>query len=414
MSISDRKIIEATQVAYLSCIEKGEKNLILSGKKGPFTVKDLILSTIDVHKIKDFMEADGYDWDNVTLQKMVKYSDLPERDKGLIEQLDNDVLTWKIVDIHDTTIQNGFYGCVIETSDKNAIVGIRGSEGFEDYAGAIHDWVQADFGLLNNEGTIQTEETERYAQILAEQGILDKYETINACGHSLGGNLASHFAVACASNKKTEKIYNKLGEIYNCDGPGVSDEYLEKNKTAISKVAQKITHFKWSPVGSLLYNFPGEKEKFLKTREYYGTGNIKDKIGYYTFGKHDSRSLIYDREGMAEIGEQDLLSKKLKNISLGLEQVPTFTTSAYNLAATTIGKMIYQKENGKIGFKLPFLGDPEDDYRNAPITYQNLKIRAGYLVNGIVNKVKDYTLEMYDKMPTMQMTDNLAISGREL
>ena len=410
---NDKKIIQATQVAYLNCIEKGEKNLILNGKKGPFTVKDLILATINEHDIKDFMEADGYDKDNITIQKMVKYSDLSQRDKDLIAQLDNEVLTWKIVDIHDTTIQNGFYGCVMETSNNEAIVGIRGSEGFEDYAGAIHDWVEADFGLLNNEKTIQTEETERYAKILAEQKILDKYDKIDVCGHSLGGNLASHFAVVCASNKDTEEIYNRLNEVYNCDGPGVSDEYLNKNKTAIQKVASKITHFKWSPVGSLLYNLPGEKEKFLKIREYYGDGNIKDKIGYYTFGKHDTRSLVFDKEGNAEPGKEDILSKSLRGISLGLEQFPTVTTSLYNLAASTIGKMIYQKENGKIGFKLPFMETPEDDYRNYPITYKNLKIRSGYLVNGIVERVKDYATNIYEKIPTMQINETPAVAGRE-
>ena len=408
MENSEKKMLEASQIAYLSCIEVGEKNLILEGKKSPFNVKDLILSTISLRDIKELMEADGIDFDNATFKEIIQYSDLSDWDKGLIQELSNEALSWKIVDIHDTTAKNGFYGCVIETSEENAIVGIRGSEGLNDYAGAVNDWVKSDFGLLNSEGTIQTEEVDRYAIQLAENHILDKYEKIDACGHSLGGNLASHFAVACASNMKTENIYDKLGQISNFDGPGVSDEYLDLHSTAINKVSDKITHYKWSPVGSLLYSLPGENEEFLKTRKYYGNGNIKDKIGYYTFGKHDTRSLIFDGDGMAERGKEGILAKSLGDFSHEMEQIPNTTNAIASLAASTIGKMIYQKEDGSIGFKLPFTGRASDDYRNAPTTYQNMKIKCGDLVNGMVDRVKDYTTGILDKLPDRQNDSRLA------
>lgn len=322
-----------------------------------------------------------------------------------LKQYEDEILHWKIVDIHDTTTQNGFYGCVIETSDDNAIVGIRGSEGFDNYPGLIYDWIQADFGLLNNEDTNQTLETERYAKSLAEEHILDKYKTVDVCGHSLGGNLSSHFAVICASNRNTETVYNKLNNIISFDGPGVSDEYLNKHKTAIDKVSSKITHYKWSPIGNLLYNFPGEKEVFLKTRKYYGDGGIKEKLSYYTFWKHDPRSIIFDKEGNAERGEQGAFEKGLKKVSLGFEQIPNITTAVYTLAASTIGKMIYQKDDGKIGFKLPFIKRPADDYRNVPTTYQNFKIKCGHLTNGVVEYVKNF----YDKVPTIQMNDRYVL-----
>ena len=372
MENSEKKMLEASQIAYLSCIEVGEKNLILEGKKSPFNVKDLILSTISLRDIKELMEADGIDFDNATFKEIIQYSDLSDWDKGLIQELSNEALSWKIVDIHDTTAKNGFYGCVIETSEENAIVGIRGSEGLNDYAGAVNDWVKSDFGLLNSEGTIQTEEVDRYAIQLAEN------------------------------------IYDKLGQISNFDGPGVSDEYLDLHSTAINKVSDKITHYKWSPVGSLLYSLPGENEEFLKTRKYYENGNIKDKIGYYTFGKHDTRSLIFDGNGMAERGKEGILAKSLGDFSHEMEQIPNTTNAIASLAASTIGKMIYQKEDGSIGFKLPFTGRASDDYRNAPTTYQNMKIKCGDLVNGMVDRVKDYTTGILDKLPDRQNDSRLA------
>lgn len=408
MENNEKKMLEASQIAYLSCIEVGEKNLILEGKKQLFNIKDLILSTISLPYIKELMEADGKDIDNASFKDIIQYSDLSDLDKDIIQELSEDALRWRIVDIHDTTANNGFYGCVIETSKDNAIVGIRGSEGLNDYAGVIYDWVESDFGLLNSEGTIQTDEVERYVSQLAENHVLDYYKTIDVCGHSLGGNLASHFAVACASSIKTKEIYEKLGKVHNFDGPGVSDEYIEKHATAISKVSNKITHYKWSPVGSLLYDLPGENEIFLKTRKYYGDGNLKDKIGYYTFGKHDTRSLIFNENGEAERGKEGLLAKSLGGVSIGFEQFPNVTSVVSSIAHATIGKMIYQKEDGSIGFKLPFTRRALDDYRNMPATYQILKIKCGDLVNCVVGKTKDYVMEVLNKLPDVQIDEGLA------
>lgn len=408
MENSEKKMLEASQVAYIGCLEVGEKNLILEGKRAPFNVKDLILSTISLRDIKELMEADGIDIENASFKDIIDYSDLNDWDKGLIKELSDEALTWKIVDIHDTTAKNGFYACVIETSDNNAIVGIRGSEGLNDYAGAINDWVRSDFGMLNSESTIQTEEVERYASKLAENHVLDKYKKIDACGHSLGGNLASHFAVACASDIKTREIYDKLGQVYNFDGPGVSDEYLDVHKTAISKVADKITHYKWSPVGSLLYPLPETEEVFLKTRKYYGDGGIESKIGYYTFGKHDTRSLIFDENGTAERGKEGILAKSLGEVSHGFEQIPNTTNAIASFVSSTVGKMIYQKEDGSIGFKLPFTKRATDDYRNMPTTYENMKIKCGDLINGMIGQVKDYTTSVIDRLPVISNDSMLA------
>jgi len=410
MAHSEKRMLEAAQIAYLNCIEVGEKNLTLEGKKAPYTVKDMIMSTISLRDIKKLMEADGKDIEYASFKDIISYSDLVKRDKELIVELSDEALNWKIVDIHDTTTQNGFYGCVIETSENDAIVSIRGSEGFNDYAGAIHDWAESDFGLLNNEETIQMAEVERYVSKLVDNSVLDKYQTIEASGHSLGGNLASHFAVACASSKKAEDICKKITSVCNFDGPGISSEYIERNETAIKKVSNRITHYKWSPVGSLLYNVPGSKEEFLKTRKYYEKSTkLSDKIAYYTFVKHDSRSLIFDDDGVAQRGKEDNLAKALGGISHGLEHMPTITNALYALAESTIGKMIYQKDDGKIGFKLPFVERAEDDYRNVPESCRELKLKCGDIVNEILYEVKDYTTKVMDKMPQMSSRNDLVL-----
>lgn len=390
MANSEKILKQSTQVAYLDCLEKGEKNLIVNGKKGPFSIKQLILATIDIDSIRNKIEETKINDDEKVFQKIVMHSDLDIHDKQIIAGFEDEILNWKIVYIHNMTDINGFYGCVVETSDYNAIVCFRGSEGFEDYAGVVYDWVQSDLGLLNQTETIQTIETERFAIILNERNVLDKYETVDVAGHSLGGNLSSHFAVVCTAREETQKIFDKIDRAYNFDGPGVSDEYIHKNRNSIDKAASKITHYKWSPIGSLLYNLPGENEVFLKTRKYYGEGGFKDKIRYYTFGKHDTKSLTFDENGMAIRGKEGFLAKKLKKVSLDFEQIPTITNAIYALAASTVGKLIYKKEDGKIGFKLPFVNKSKNNHRGEDLEYQNLKLKYCDMVNVVVEQVKEY------------------------
>ena len=66
------------------------------------------MSTISLRDIKELMEADGIDIENASFKDIIDYSDLNDWDKGLIKELSDEALTWKIVDIHDTTAKNGF------------------------------------------------------------------------------------------------------------------------------------------------------------------------------------------------------------------------------------------------------------------------------------------------------------------
>ena len=217
MKYTDKELKDATQIAYLNFIEKSVNNMKADGKNFPFSIRDLM-----------------------------KGADIDSNDKEILELLPESALDWKIKDIHNTKNENGFYACVIETSDENAIVAFRGSEGFTQYRDLVYDWGQSDFGLLNNKETPQHTETEKYANRLAEEKVLDQYKSIAATGHSLGGNLASHFAIVNAYGDQKKDIFQKLNQVVNFDGPGVSNKYLEYNEDAIKKAAPKIQHYKWS------------------------------------------------------------------------------------------------------------------------------------------------------------------------
>lgn len=150
MSYTDKELKEATQIAYLNCIEKNIKNLIADGETGPFTLKELISQNIDLDLAKKNLALEGKSIEKMKLQELAQYSDMSDLDKEIIGKLSDEMLEWKIADIHDMTSENGFYSCVIETSPKDAIVAFRGSEGTKTYSGLVYDWIDADFGLLNS------------------------------------------------------------------------------------------------------------------------------------------------------------------------------------------------------------------------------------------------------------------------
>lgn len=70
------------------------------------------------------------------------------------------VKKWSISAVHDSNSDNGFYACVIDTGDGNAIVAYRGSEGMgsdeKGLANLQHDWIEADLGILNSDGEKKT------------------------------------------------------------------------------------------------------------------------------------------------------------------------------------------------------------------------------------------------------------------
>lgn len=118
----------ATQVAYLSFLGDASENLKADGRKGPFTVRELIMSWINFDVAMLLAKQAGISKEEITLQVLVEYSDLRGADKAIIKTFTDEVLDWKIVSIHDRNEENGLYACTIEDSEKTAIVAFRGSE----------------------------------------------------------------------------------------------------------------------------------------------------------------------------------------------------------------------------------------------------------------------------------------------
>ncbi len=385
MAHTDKELKEATQVAYLEFIENAVKNKIADGEIGPFSIKDLIVSSID----KELLDK----YPNERLQDLVQYTDMREIDKDIISRFSDDILDWKIADIHDKVSDNGFYGCVIETSPNDAIVAFRGSEGLTTYNGLVYDWMKSNFGLVNSTGTIQHKEVENYADNLSKNGVLNKYNSIDVTGHSLGGNLASHFGVAVA--KKENEIFDKIDQVVNMDGPGFSDEYISNNREAISKIAPKAKHYKWSMVGSLLYDLPGEKKEFLKVAKDTESKTLLDKLKYKFFLRHHTKSIMFDENGRAERGKQDIISKGFEVASHLVEKIPSDIT--YGLACITntiFSKFTYEKEDGTIGFKLPFFDKEKSKNSTA--------IHSGDLINNFLAKLNAGTM-MFNRFNAQQV-----------
>ena len=309
MAYTDIEMKDATQIAYMQCFSEAEKKLIEKGKQKPFTVRELIEASVDMKDIKlRALELNEVP-DVMSFQELMKFSNLSKEDIERISLLQPEALDWKVIDIHDRNNVNGFYACTLETSDKAAIIAFRGSD--DQGNSLVNDWILADFGLLRSTKTNQQAETERYADELLQRGIIDNYEFLAATGHSLGGNLASHLNVI-SSEEGRETLCKKLQQVVNMDGPGMSHDYIERHSGQIDRTSSKLTHYKWSTVGNLLYDIPGEKTEFLYSDEsVYAHKNELMR----SFFRHDTKTICFDENGNAKRGKQDELSKLLGPVS---------------------------------------------------------------------------------------------------
>lgn len=348
---TEKELKEGTQIVYLSFLSDAAENMKMDGLKPPFSVMDLIKSCINVQSAFDAAVADGMNQKEIRFKDLVKYSNLKDSDKSIIEEFSPEMFDWKIVNIKDMNSLNGFFACCIETSEKEAIIAFRGSENMREYSNMVNDWARADFGLLNSRSTRQQEEAEKYGEYLLEKGLIDKYDSLAVTGHSLGGNLASHFTIASAESGK-EELFNKIKQSVNWDGPGVSDEYLNEHQEKIKRAVPKLTRYRWSAVGTLLFDIPGEHSEFLGINEDLYKDDPKERIKYKVITRHSTKSLVFDENGKAERGKQDLVSKGLSTFSKAIDKfVPEYITTEIFAAADWIFERILRiKDERNIEF----------------------------------------------------------------
>lgn len=256
--------------------------------------------------------------------------------KGLSEEQLN---TWSISQVHDKNDDNGFYACVVDTGDGNAILAYRGSESMgtteEQLRNLQHDWIDSDLGILNADGDTKT--TNQYIEarnFLSEnKDLINGYDNIYLTGHSLGGNLAEFSTIVsddCGVGDNFERCVS-------FDGPGFSDEFIEHYADAISKNASKIDHYKWSIVGSILNDLPGENSMFIKVKN----DAVKNPIG-----RHSTSSIDFDDNGNVQKGRQDFLAFIVEKFTKLTDKLPGFV-------GNTIAAIV--AEGLMFGFKNPEL-----------------------------------------------------------
>ena len=214
---------------------------------------------------------------------------------------------WTIADVCNHENGSGYYGCLIDMGDGNAIIGCRGSEQY-DWGQVGRDWGVADLGLLNSSLTTQQADATEYMRYIYEN-FGDKYGNFSITGHSLGGNLAEHCAVTAP-----EGMRDKIDHVINYDGPGYSDEYIEAHLDDIARVSDKIDHYQHSWVGSFLNPLPGVGRQVINAQD---DPRLPGILG--SFLRHDA-SNIRMVGGYVQPGEEDNLQNFFGPLSRFLDE----------------------------------------------------------------------------------------------
>ncbi|CEG28518.1 Mbeg1-like protein [Bacillus sp. B-jedd] len=247
--------------------------------------------------------------------------------------LQKEVMSWKIVDVHNNnkTDGNGFYGSVIDTGE-GLVASFRGSEPITNPQHAKQDWKDADIGLVNSTMTQQQAEAELFLEKINNSNYVDRYNDIAFVGHSLGGNLAFH---ATIMSTEYENIYSRLQQGANFDGPGFSNEYIAMHADRIAMVNDKMSHYQWSVVGTILESLPGVDRQTLKS-ELAEKGPLKwlvHEIG----GKHSTDTLVFGPDGMALAGQKTEYEHIMGKFTEFIDRVPA---PVGNLLTDVLGGII--------------------------------------------------------------------------
>ncbi len=301
---NDRELRLATQIAYAE-LGDAYNVLVASGKGTKFTLSELRETALKLD---------------------------PDANVGQLDDLSPEQLnTWSISGVRDTNNDTGFYACIVDTGDGNAIAAFRGSESMgsspEQLKNIQHDWIEADIGLLNSTSTNQYAEAEKFLKDHSD--LLNSYDSVDLTGHSLGGNLSAYSTIIADKYG----LGSNFGRCVSFDGPGFSDEFLDHYKDEISRNAGKIDHYKWSFVGSMLNELPGERAQFIE---------VSKKSALNPFGRHSTSSIVYDENGNVKQGKQDFiawLSEKFTNL---VDDLPKPVGNTIAKALSTVLMMGFQ------------------------------------------------------------------------
>lgn len=305
---NDAEMLLATQLAYLNVDIYARRN---SDPSNALTVNEII----------DRVEAYYRGRENLNA--------LERSQLGTIENIRNMMAenhleycgNWKILDYCNKNTETGFYAVTMDTGFGDTIIGFRGSETIEDMQQAILDWGIADFGLLNSSLTEQQRNAQDYVRHINQTYYRDgNYQTISFTGHSLGGNLAEHAVITAEDD-----LLDKIDRSTNWDGPGFSDEYikLHSKNGDIQDAADKLDHFQWSLVSSLLNPIPGANTVNIDSKE---EKTDKKMMGLedWRLQRHHPKNVIFYNGDVKVIPpeEADLYFRVMGPASRALENTP--------------------------------------------------------------------------------------------
>lgn len=276
-------------------------------------------------RFQDYCKANGVE--KVALSDLLSDKEIQKMNKLGIT--DAELATWKLVGVHDTNDENGFYACMIETGPGKVVVSYRGSEAFDDIGDMTNDWVGADLGLVNSTCTNQQKEVDRF--LAKYRTTLGEYDSVTMTGHSLGGNLAEYATIVSGKYGLDDNIT----QCVSLDGPGFSDEFIAQYEEEIKKMSPVMRHPRWSLVGTMLNDLPGVDYEFVQVsnenNDIFGIGDYND------FTRHDTRYLVFDEGGNLVIGEENGLSKITSVISEGVDHAPPIVG---NITITVVGTLL--------------------------------------------------------------------------
>ena len=378
MAYSDQEMRNFTQIAYADFKAPMDTLKVLYPDRKSFTIAELL----------DAAKADNSGAD---------YSCL----KCLTEEQRQ---TWKISAIMDHNEKTGFYACVIETSPGEAAVGFRGSESAKDISNLTNDWIKADLGLLNSTQTSQHAEVEEFLR--QEFDTLNKYDNLTMTGHSLGGNLAEYATIV----SEEYGLDDNIERCVSFDGPGFSDEFISKNSNRINHMKDKMTHYRWSLVGGMLFDLPGVT---YITCEVSNDANKIDNKKYNMFTRHDTKYLVFDENGNIKKGSRDGLSWLVYGFSRKLELVFSggsfinFFMMPYILFSTGLTDVneFFNSAFGTVKNIYKSISDVVKKYLNRSQVY--FRVNTAYLrsdadkISASISNVRELVSQMFESIQSL-------------
>ena len=266
----------------------------------PYSDQDLLAASTVVYdpyvELYLFAQQEGnYPYDSYTLENLQAYAQIvmPDKTFGWSEKLDpeiwQEIKDWEVGFAYGENAHSGLMCMVLLTNERTAgILTVRGSEDMEKQF--YQDWIKGDLGLLNSIQTQQQAEIDSMFIELNGSGCLNGLDWLASTGHSLGGIDAQYATLMAYYHGIT------INQCVAFDSPGSSLRFITLHFADYLREGSKITHYNWSPVGSLLFQGPYVTTHRLQTQPWgsYSVGAIGADGNFpELLGRHDPMSVWY-------------------------------------------------------------------------------------------------------------------------